>query len=348
MKKRQPTRRFSLKIPAEERHLTEIRDFVQDAGEKLLIPNHVLANTKLAVDEACTNVVKHGYRESSGTIEVAITGNGREFTISIKDHGIPFDLRNVQSPDLTIYVENRKRGGLGVFLINQLMDDVRYHHGHDGNTLSMTKHLDRRRARKRKSGEPRRRSLRFQYTLQTFGALTLLVAIAFTLVHFRQIGAVTDEMLSQARSGARSLASPSAGILAHPEPMSIEQTLLNQSIRAMLKAHPELRSVRVLDASGRVWGSGQFEELFTRREVPKAGVIRDGDARTLYEPVVETREGTGRSTALGWIEISLKESAIGERVQRARVELATIALLTLLAGSLLAALMIGIFVKPIQ
>jgi serine phosphatase RsbU (regulator of sigma subunit)/anti-sigma regulatory factor (Ser/Thr protein kinase)/transposase len=349
MKKRQPTRRFSLKVPAEERHLTEIRDFLQDVGEKLLIPNHVLANTKLAVDEACTNVVKHGYRDSSGTIEVVVTGNGREFTISIKDHGIPFDLRNVQSPDLTIYVENRKRGGLGVFLINQLMDDVRYHHGHDGNTLSMTKHLDRRRAaQKRREGEPKRRSLRFQYTLQTFGALTLLVAVAFTLVHLRQIGAVTDETLGQARSGARSLEAPSAGILARPEPMSIDQTLLNQSIRAMLKAHPEFRSVRVLDAGGRVWGSGQFEELFTRREVPKAGIIRDGDARTLYEPVVEAREGTGRSTALGWIEVSVKESAISERVQRARVELASIALLTLLAGSLASALLIGIFVKPIQ
>jgi serine/threonine-protein kinase RsbW len=249
MKKRQPTRRFSLKVPAEERHLTEIRDFLQDVGEKLLIPNHVLANTKLAVDEACTNVVKHGYRDSSGTIEVVVTGNGREFTISIKDHGIPFDLRNVQSPDLTIYVENRKRGGLGVFLINQLMDDVRYHHGHDGNTLSMTKHLDRRRAaQKRREGEPKRRSLRFQYTLQTFGALTLLVAVAFTLVHLRQIGAVTDETLGQARSGARSLEAPSAGILARPEPMSIDQPLLNQSIRAMLNAHPEFRSVRVLDA----------------------------------------------------------------------------------------------------
>jgi len=115
-------RRFHLKVAAEERHLAEIRDFVQDAGEKLQIPQKVLANTKLAVDEACTNVVKHGYRGEAGSIDIVITGNGRDFSIAIQDNGRGFDLRNVKSPDLKMYVETRKRGGLGVFLMNQLMD----------------------------------------------------------------------------------------------------------------------------------------------------------------------------------------------------------------------------------
>lgn len=349
--RRTPTRRFSLKVPAEERHLAEIRDFVEETGEKLLIPNKILANTKLAVDEACTNVVKHGYRDlPGGPIEVVITGNGREFSIAIRDQGRPFDLRNVQSPDLKMYVENRKRGGLGVFIMNQLMDDVRYRHAHDGNVLIMSKRLDRRRVRKRKGGDVPRRSLRFQYTLQTFGALTLLVAVAFSLVHLRQARSLADEMLAQTRSGAQSLSDPALGILARPEPMSPDQTSLNESIRATMKAHPEYRSIRVLDSSGRVWGSNQFEELFTRREVPKTGVIRDGDARTIYEPVLQRESGENgvRKAPVGWIEIALREAAITERVQRARVELASIALLTLLAGCVLSAILISVFVKPIQ
>ena len=340
-----PTRRFSLKVAAEEQHLAEIRDFVQEAGEKLMIPNRILANTKLAVDEACTNVVKHGYKGSPGAIEVTVTGNGREFSIAIHDRGPAFDLRNVKSPDLHTYVVNRKRGGLGVFLMNQLMDDVRYKSGHDGNTLIMAKRLDGRLSRKRKDRPTR--SLRFQHTLQTFAVLTFLVVVAFFLVHQRQTGAVADEMLAQARSAARSLSAPALGILARPEPMSIEQTLLNQSIRAMLKAHREYRTVRVLDAQGRVWGSDQFEELFTRRNVPKAGVIRDGDARSLYEPVLHL-DGTKHPIAIGWIEVSIRESAFAERMQRVRVELASIALITLLVGCVLSAILIGIFVRPIQ
>lgn len=347
----QPTRRFSLKVPAEERHLVEIRDFVQDAGEKLLIPNQILANTKLAVDEACTNIVRHGYKDMpAGPIEIVITGNGREFSVAIHDKGRPFDIRNVKRPDLGVYIENRRRGGLGVWIINSVMDDVRYHTGPDGNTLLMVKRLDRRRARKRKGREAPRRSLRFQYTLQAFAALTLLVALAFTLIHLRQARTLADEMVAQARSGAQSLSDPALAILARPEPMSPDQTNLNTAIRTAMKAHPEYRSIRVLDAQGRVWGSNLFEELFTRRGAPKTGVIRDGDARTVYEPVREPEaEGASIHRApVGWIEVALREAAIGERVQRARMELASIALLTLLAGCVLSAVLIGVFVKPIQ
>ncbi len=341
-----PTRRLQIRVAAEERNLADIRDFVQDAGEKLLIPNKILANTKLAVDEACTNVIKHGYKGKEGFIEVVVTGNGREFSIAIRDQGHAFDLRNVKSPDLKMYVETRKRGGLGVFLMNQLMDEVRYRAGHDGNTLTMSKRLDRRGPRKRKGKEKPRRSLRFAYTLQAFGALTFLVVVAFGLIHVRQTRALTDELVEQARGGARTLSAPALGILARPEPMSIEQTLLNQSIRALLKAHPEYASARVLDGLGRVWGSDHFEELFTRRNIPKAGVIRDKDTRTVYEPVLRASAEGG--APIGWIELALKESTILDRVGRARTELATIALLTLLAGCVLSAILISVFVKPIQ
>lgn len=341
-----PTRRLQIRVEAEERNLADVRDFIQDAGEKLLIPNKILANTKLAVDEACTNVIKHGYKGKPGFIEVVVTGNGREFSIAIRDQGHAFDLRNVKSPDLKMYVETRKRGGLGVFLMNQLMDEVRYRTAHEGNTLTMSKRLDRRGPRKRKGNEKPRRSLRFAYTLQAFGAITLLVVVAFGLVHIRQTRALIDESVEQARGGARTLSAPSLGILARPEPMSIEQTLLNQSVRALLKAHPEYASARVLDASGRVWGSDRFEELFTRRNIPKAGVIRDRDTRTVYEPVLRTAAEGG--APIGWIEVALRESAILERAGRARTELATIALLTLLAGCVLSAILISVFVRPIQ
>ncbi|HKQ18234.1 MAG TPA: SpoIIE family protein phosphatase [Candidatus Eisenbacteria bacterium] len=341
-----PTRRLQIRVEAEERNLADVRDFIQDAGEKLLIPNKILANTKLAVDEACTNVIKHGYKGGHGFIEVVVTGNGREFSIAIRDQGSAFDLRNVKSPDLKMYVETRKRGGLGVFLMNQLMDEVRYRAGHDGNTLTMSKRLDRRGRRKRKGKEKPRRSLRFAYTLQAFGALTLLVVVAFGLIHWRQSRSIAEESVEQARSGAKTLSTPALGVLGRPEPMSIEQTLLNQSIRALLKAHPEYATARVLDASGRVWGSDQFDELFTRRLIPKAGVIRDRDTRTVYEPVVRPSAEGGAPS--GWIELSLKESAINERVRRARTEIGTIALLTLLAGCVLSAILISIFVRPIQ
>lgn len=365
LRRAMPPRRFQLKVTAEERHLAEIRDFVQEVGEKLLIPQKILANTKLAVDEACTNVVKHGYKGDSGFIEIVITGNGREFSIAIHDTGRSFDLRNVKSPDLKMYVETRKRGGLGVFIMNQLMDEVRYRAGHDGNALTMVKRLGRNAGRRRGKGKPRR-SLRFTYTVQAFGAITFLVAVAFTVIHMRQRDGLEREVLLQARSTAASVGATSVETLARREPMSMEQTLLNQSIRALLRAHPEYASVRVLDPAGRIWGSDRFQELFTvrtlpsfARAAPRSGAApssstftfafgpTDGKRRELHHPILDPAS-RGAPRLLGWVQLHVRESAIAGRVQTAMMELATIALFTLVLGCALSAGLIAIFVRPIQ
>ena len=358
-----PPRRFQLRVVAEDRHLAEIRDFVQDAGEKLLIPQKILANTKLAVDEACTNVIKHGYKgESGGFIEIVITGNGRDFSIAIHDTGKGFDLRNVKSPDLKMYVETRRKGGFGVFIMNQLMDEVRYRAGRDGNVLTMVKRLGRNARRRRGKGKPRR-SLQFTYTVQAFGAITFLVAIAFTVIHMRQRDAIEREVLLQARSAAASVGATAAETLTRREPMSMEQTLLNQSIRALLRAHPEYAAARVLDPAGRVWGSDQFQEVLTVRTLPSPASDTekqsstptptftfgptDGTRRELHHPVLDPAS-RGEPRLLGWVELTVRESAIASRVQTAMMELATIALFTLVLGCGLSALLIGIFVRPIQ
>ena len=314
---RMAPRRFQLRVPAEEQHLAEIRDFLQEVGEKLLIPGRVLANTKLAVDEACTNIVKHGYRGAAGVIEVVVTGNGREFSIALHDQGKSFDLRNVKSPDLKMYVETRKRGGLGVFLMNQLMDEVRYRAGDDGNVLTMSKRLGRSRRQRPGKDQPRR-TLRFTYTVQAFGAITLIVVLAFGVIHLRQIRGLEEEVLAQARASASSLAGSGLDVLTRREPMSVEQTFLNQSIRTLLRSRPEYAAARVIDASGRVWGSDRFEELFSTRTLPQGAQAvtpgarpggrpgppvamvepANGKTREVYYPILEPSARTQR--ALGW------------------------------------------------
>ena len=356
-----PTRRFQLRVPAEDRHLAEIRDFIQDAGEKIQIPEKTLGNTKLAVDEACTNVVRHSYKGRPGFIEVVLTGHLREYSVQIRDQGDSFDLRNVASPDLKMYVENRRRGGLGVYLMNQLMDDIRYHAGADGNVLTMTKRLGKVR-RRRAGKEKRPRSLRLAYTLKAIAAMTVLVVGAFLYVQARQSRAIRDETVAHARSVARSLALPACDVLARPEPMSIEQTLLNQSIRAALKANPEYVSARVLDTGGRIWGSNRFEELFTTERLglrhtsgaglgdqwaPPAYTVSNG-VGTIVEPVRAGTTGKAISTILGYVQIGVSEHAMGARINAAGAELAGIALFTLLAGGFLSVILIGIFVRPIH
>src|SRR6185503_632960 len=138
------------------------------------------------------------------------------------------------------------------------------------------------------------------------------------------------------RSVARGLALPAADVLARPEPMSIEQTLLNQSIRTALKANPEYVSARVLDTGGRVWGSNRFEELFTTERLglrhssgaglgnqwsPPAYNVSNG-VGTIVEPVRAGTSGKALGTVIGYVTIGVSERAIGARINAAGAELA--------------------------
>ncbi len=172
---------------------------------------------------------------------------------------------------------------------------------------------------------------------------------------------VREEVLGHARSVARGLAMPAADLLSRPEPMSIEQTLLNQSIRAAIKSNPEFVTARVLDTTGRVWGSNHFEELFTTEKsglrhgsgaglgsqwAPPAYTV-SGGVGTIVEPVLADATGKPK-VVLGYVQIGISEHAIGARILSARAELAGIALMTLFLGCVLSMILIGIFVRPIQ
>ena len=81
----------------------------------------------LAVDEACTNVIKHAYRfDASKRITVTITPGNGIFEVSIIDTGKQFNPDAIETPDMKEYLTHFKKGGLGVYLMKTLMDKVEY------------------------------------------------------------------------------------------------------------------------------------------------------------------------------------------------------------------------------
>lgn len=81
----------------------------------------------LAVDEACTNIIKHAYKSNpNGKIIIKVDYNSDKLLITIIDYGSTFDPLVVPDPDLQKYYRNGKVGGLGMYLMKSLMDDVKY------------------------------------------------------------------------------------------------------------------------------------------------------------------------------------------------------------------------------
>ena len=95
----------------------------------------------LAMEEVCTNLIVHGYRERpAGPIEVAVYDEREKVTIVIRDRAPPFDPALAPSPDLTSDVEHRPTGGLGWYLVKKMMDEVDYVSGTPaGNVLTLIK-----------------------------------------------------------------------------------------------------------------------------------------------------------------------------------------------------------------
>ena len=116
-----------LTVKSQTENLSEIRDFVSENALQAGIPSSTIDNIILAVDEACTNIIKHAYKLSpKGEIIIRIDYDEEKFTITIIDYGKSFEPDRIPRPDLQKYYLEHRVGGLGMYLMKSLMDNVEY------------------------------------------------------------------------------------------------------------------------------------------------------------------------------------------------------------------------------
>jgi serine/threonine-protein kinase RsbW len=115
------------KIQSRTESLSEARDFVGSAARRFGFSEEEAANITLAVDEACTNIIKHAYQFAPDKeIEIEIVEGKTSFEIRMYDSGSKFDPDAIRQPDLKEHLGHFRRGGLGVYLMKKLMDKVEY------------------------------------------------------------------------------------------------------------------------------------------------------------------------------------------------------------------------------
>ncbi|MFZ1289386.1 MAG: ATP-binding protein [Melioribacteraceae bacterium] len=124
-------------------NLSVIRDFIRSAANDAGFDNDTSGKIVLAADEACTNIIKHAYKYSNkGKIEINISVKSNKFSISISDNGEHFNSTSIPEPDLKKYYQEKKVGGLGMFLMKKLMDEVKYSQPKDKkNKVTLVKYL---------------------------------------------------------------------------------------------------------------------------------------------------------------------------------------------------------------
>lgn len=121
------TEERKLVVKSRTENLSHIRDFVYSAALETGFNDEIIENITLAVDEACTNIIKHAYKSApDGEIEIKIKSDSKSFNIQIIDYGKAFAPENVTEPDMTEYFRQKRVGGLGMYLMKKLMDEVKY------------------------------------------------------------------------------------------------------------------------------------------------------------------------------------------------------------------------------
>ncbi len=120
--------------------LPDITAFIASSVEQAGVDPSAQFDLELAVEEACTNVIAHAYDGRGGELEVCFETRGADVCITVRDWGRPFDPDKVPPPDVSQPLEERQTGGLGLFLMEKLMDEVKFTFTDDGNTLVMVKH----------------------------------------------------------------------------------------------------------------------------------------------------------------------------------------------------------------
>lgn len=127
-------------FPAKFEYLDEIRDFIAQVARQSGFADKEVYSLQLAADEAASNIIEHAY-EGIGTGSIGISCEMHEDSLIIimQDQGKAFDPSKVRHPNLKADLSARQIGGLGVYLMRKLMDEVHYKSTGKNNTLTLIK-----------------------------------------------------------------------------------------------------------------------------------------------------------------------------------------------------------------
>lgn len=130
----------NLVIRNEISELTRLVGFLEKLEEEWNLPPALVPSLNLALEEALSNVIFYAFENGTeNLISIEFSLKGKEMTVVVSDEGKPYDPTRKEDPDIRLSVEDRPIGGLGIFLIRQIMDDVKYCREDRKNRLTLVK-----------------------------------------------------------------------------------------------------------------------------------------------------------------------------------------------------------------
>ena len=133
----------SITLPAAVENIGKITAFVEGKLEERDCPLKKTMEISMAVDEIMANVAMYAYAPGTGdvTVQFGFEEASRTASVTFIDGGVAFDPLAKEDPDVTLPAEQRKIGGLGIFLVKKTMDEVTYKREDEKNVLCIRKKI---------------------------------------------------------------------------------------------------------------------------------------------------------------------------------------------------------------
>jgi serine phosphatase RsbU (regulator of sigma subunit)/anti-sigma regulatory factor (Ser/Thr protein kinase)/transposase len=273
----------SLTVLAEKKSLNRVRDFAEKYGPKYGLNMRQVNGFRLSLDEICTNIIQYAYtdRPIPGNIHIEITREEGTVVTRIIDNGKHFDYSTVVDPDLNRYIEERRRGGFGIFLVRQLNESVKYERVGNSNILTLINEVEPRPSLWHKiqtNLSPVQMPIKIRFTLIAALIITLITAGTFYLINHLQINAHRRQYINSIVSTLRNFSATSVDYI-----LNERDLFLAEMIYEITEENKEFKRLTVTNADNRIVADTSLENLGLQYNSPDGVVPLENQVHLIQE-----------------------------------------------------------------
>ncbi len=333
-----------MSFPADEGQLEDIRGSVKNAlGDSDLAAKDI-NSVLLAIEEVCTNVIRHAYLYAPGTIRIKIAIHPGKVIFSVFDKGRRFDYDHSDTPDLGRYVKTGRKGGLGLYLIRKMMDSVSYYSRDGENELRMEKKADKPAVR---SIRPQGVSIRVKFALWASLVVFAIVTGVFLYIDNRTERGTYASFFRGASDVMDSFVSDLG------ERIIFRDLDITKSAAAWLEANDNFVGVIVTDSANTIIADPENTKRFLSKYEPLSEeefynsdmAIIDSTGVTAFHYRIPV---TLNNRIIGFSYFKLLKTPLEIQISHARKGLLAFSFGGLIIGFIAVFLLSNYFVKPIQ
>lgn len=311
------------------------------------IPGRDIHALQLVVEEVASNIIRHAYKFQKGQIRLKLVIYRKLIVISLIDTGRSFQPNFTGTIDLERLVETGRKGGLGFYMVQKIMDSVEYISTGGYNEMRMMKRLKPAVTAIAPLG--RMVPLRVKFSLATFAILTVIIGVSFYFINHQTTQRLYSNLDEKITALGSTIADQAGGYMLNRR----SDVEFDQLIVSYLRANPELRLLVITDSNSVVMAHSEDiknirkpfrlpQELSKTGESPENKII-------VHSPDLNYKEVsiiTGQRN-IGSVHLTYTTLYIADQLREARIATVRLTLILFLFGLLGIYLLSNYFVEPI-